>query len=147
MSTIEKDLAPSLSQDELIAEFVRLASRIREDNSRKAEIAAALASIAAINRRQIKTVHLVSTTGQKVDVVFGTETEYATKELMEVSNMLGPKKFDELFETSISFKAKKQALNVFLNTGFADERLETAKQMILEATIECDKQPYVKTVS
>lgn len=149
MSAIEAVTQPSYSQDELIDEFTRLAELVREQGSRKAEVGAALASIAAIKRGTTKTVHLVSSTGKKLDVVFGTEFEYNTAELMEVSRLLkevDPKQFEELFEAAISFKPKKQALNVFLNTGFSDERLETAKQMIIDATLELDKAPYIKVV-
>lgn len=137
---------PAMSQDELIAEFHRVAKLASDYSSKRREIGMALAGLAFEKKGSQNTVHLQSSGGQKVDVQFGTETEYITEEMIEVSKMLGPERFDELFETKLEFKPKRKALKMFLNTVFPDEAIETAKQMIADATITKDKTPYVSVV-
>jgi hypothetical protein len=136
----------SMSQDELITEFHRLDTLVKEHGSRRREIGMALAGIAHQKKGQQNTVHLQSSEGKKVDVQFGSETQYVTEEMMEVSSMLGLEQFDQLFETKIEFKAKRRELKKFLNTVFPDEKIETAKQMIQDATVTKDKTPYVSVV-
>jgi hypothetical protein len=106
------------------------------------DIGLQIAGLAMESKGEQNTVHLTSTGGQRVKVEFGQTTDYDTGELVEVSKMLGSQ-FDELFDTKIEFKARKRALKVFLNTRFADEKTETAKQMIRDATITKDRAPYV----
>jgi len=142
----ERPAESGMSQDDLIAEFSRLDALVKEHGSRRREIGMALAGIAFENKGTQNTVHLQSSGGQKVDVQFGSETSYVTDEMMEVSKMLGSEQFDQIFETKIEFKAKAKALKMFLNTVFPDEKIETAKQMIVDATIKKDKTPYVSVV-
>lgn len=142
----ERPAESGMSQDDLIAEFSRLDALVKEHGSRRREIGMALAGIAFENKGTQNTVHLQSRAGQKVDVQFGTETSYVTGEMLEVSKMLGSEKFDQIFETRIEFKARAKALKMFLNTVFPDEKIETAKKMIVDATIKKDKTPYVWVV-
>lgn len=133
----------SMSQDDLITEFHRLDAIVKEGGSRRAEIGAALASIAKENKQNQNTVHLTSTGGQKLKVQFTNETVYVTEELMEVSKILGAEIFDSLFKTKIEFTAQKKNLNTFFNTVHPDERIQTAKQLIKDATVLREKTPYV----
>lgn len=142
-ATEERPESLSMSQDELITEFHRLDALVKESGSRRAEIGAALASIAKQNKSTQKTVHLKSTGGQKVKVQISDETEYITEELMEVSKILGAETFDTLFKTKIEFVAQKKNLNMFFNTVHPDEATQTAKQLIKDATITREKNPYV----
>lgn len=139
----ERPTDTSMSQDELIAEFHRLDALVKEHGRRRAEVNAALASIARENKRTQGTVHLTSTGGQKVKVQFSSETEYVAEELMEVSKMLGAEIFDTLFKTKIEFTAQKKNLNMFFNTVHPDEATQTAKEMIRDAAVTKDKTPYV----
>lgn len=132
-----------LSQDELIDEFHRLDALVKEHGKRRAEIGAALASIAKENKSTQNTVHLTSTGGQKVKVQISSETVYVTEELMEVSKILGAELFDTLFKTKIEFTAQKRNLNTFFNTVHPDEAIQTAKQLIKDATVTREKTPYV----
>lgn len=147
MAALEQELAPSeksgWSQDELIEEFYKLSEVVRDAGSRRAEIGAVLAAIAAQHKETQKTVHLTSTGGKRVKVQFGSQTEYVTEELLEVSRMLGGELFDTLFKSSIEFTERKQNLNMFFNTVHPDEAIQTAKQMIKDAKVTKDKQPYV----
>lgn len=135
--------ASGLSQDELITEFHRLDAIVKESGAKRAEIGAALAGIARENKATQNTVHLTSTGGQKLKVQFGSETEYVTEEMMEVSKLLGAEVFDGLFETKIKFVPKKRNLTMFFNTVHPDEATQTAKRMIQDATLTREKSPYV----
>lgn len=132
-----------MSQDEMIAEFHRLDALVKEHGRRRAEIGQALSAIAESNKGTQKTVHLTSTGGQRIKVTFNDETVYATEEMMEVSKILGAETFDALFKTNIEFVAQKRNLNSFFNTVHPDEAIQTAKQMIKDATITKPKSPYV----
>lgn len=132
-----------LSQDELIKEFHRLDAIVKESGAQRAEVGAAIATIAKENKANQNTVHLKSTGGQKLKVQFSTETDYITEELMEVSKLLGAEVFDMLFETKIKFVPKKRNLTMFVNTIHSSEAAETAKQMIKEAAVTREKSPYV----
>lgn len=144
-ATSEETESPQLglSQDDLIKEFHRVDAIVKKEGRRRAEIGAAIASIARENKDTQNTVHLTSTGGQKLKVQFGNETEYITEELMEVSGILGAEVFDTLFKTKIEFTAQKRNLNTFFNTVHPDEAIQTAKQMIKDATITKEKSPYV----
>lgn len=132
-----------LSQDELITEFHRLDAIVKENGRRRAEVGAAIAAIARENKAAQNTVHLTSTGGQKLKVQFSSETEYVTEEMLEVSKILGAETFDTLFKTKIEFVPKKRNLTMFFNTVHPDEAIQTAKQMIKDATIIKEKSPYV----
>jgi hypothetical protein len=139
----ERPADSSMSQDDLIAEFHRLDAIVKEQGARRREIGMQLAGVAFENRRDQNTVHLVSTGGQRVKVEFGIDYEYETEQMMTAADLLGREVFDSLFKTRVEFTAKKRELKKFLNTVSGDERINTAKQIITEATITKDKNPYV----
>lgn len=134
---------PSMSRDELITEFHRLDAIVKENGSRRREIGIQLAGIAFENKRTQNTVHLESTGGQKIKVEFGVDYEYETEQMMTAADLLGKERFDSLFKTEIKFVPKRRELKNFLNTVSSDEQVETAKQIIQDATITKDKSPYV----
>lgn len=148
-STFEQEFAAaaipqaSYSQDELIREFRRLDALVKERGAERREIGLQIAGIAFENKGAQNTVHLESTDGQKVKVEFGSETDYDTELMMDVVNLLGKERFDALFKTKIEFVPKKRELNKFLNTVSAEEKVETAKQIIKDACTTRDKTPYV----
>lgn len=134
---------PSMSRDELIAEFHRLDAIVKDNGSRRREIGMQLAGIAFENKKTQNTVHLQSTDGRKIKVEFGIDYEYETEQMVTAADLMGKDKFDSLFKTKIEFVPKKRELKTFLNTVSSDERVETAKKIIQDATITKDKSPYV----
>lgn len=139
----ERPETPSLSRDELITEFHRLDAIVKESGYKRKEIGMQLAGIAYENKRDQNTVHLKSTDGQKIKVEFGIDYDYDQEQMMTAADLLGRDTFDSLFKTKIEFVPKKRELKKFLNTVSSDERIETAKKIITDATITRDKSPYV----
>jgi hypothetical protein len=137
------DERPSMSQDELIAEFSRLDALVKEHGMRRREVGAALAEIAAENKGNQNTVKLESTGGQRVKVEFGVDYEFDNEQMFTAADLLGKDRFDELFKTEVKFTAKKRNLNGFLNTVPSDEPTRTAKQIIQDAMHKKEKTPYV----
>lgn len=142
-TTDERPETPSLSRDELITEFHRLDAIIKENGFKRREIGMQLAGIAYENKRDQNTVHLASTDGQKIKVEFGIDYEYETEQMMTAAELLGKDTFDSIFKTKVEFVPKKRELKKFMNTVSGDERIETAKKIITDATITKDKSPYV----
>ena len=139
----ERPNKPSMSQDDLIAEFHRLDALIKEQGAQRREIGMQLAGIAFENKAEQNTVHLVSTGGQRIKVEFGIDYEYETEQMMTASQLLGKETFDSLFKVKVEFVPKKRELKKFMNTVASDEATKTAKQIIADATIAKDKTPYV----
>ena len=139
----ERPNKPSMSQDDLIAEFHRLDALIKEQGAQRREIGMQLAGIAFENKAEQNTVHLVSTGGQRIKVEFGIDYEYETEQMMTASDLLGKETFDSLFKVKVEFVPKKRELKKFMNTVASDEATKTAKQIIADATIAKDKTPYV----
>ena len=139
----ERPNKPSMSQDDLIAEFHRLDALIKEQGAQRREIGMQLAGIAFDNKAEQNTVHLVSTGGQRIKVEFGIDYEYETEQMMTASDLLGKETFDSLFKVKVEFVPKKRELKKFMNTVASDEATKTAKQIIADATIAKDKTPYV----
>ena len=139
----ERPNKPSMSQDDLIAEFHRLDALIKEQGAQRREIGMQLAGIAFENKAEQNTVHLVSTGGQRIRVEFGIDYEYETEQMMTASDLLGKETFDSLFKVKVEFVPKKRELKKFMNTVASDEATKTAKQIIADATIAKDKTPYV----
>lgn len=131
-----------MSQNELIAEFKRLDAIVKESGAARREIGMALAGIAFEKKGDQNTVHLEGV-GGRVKVQFDTETEYDVDQMTVVQDLLGNERFDELFKTKLDFVAKKRELKRFMNTVWPDEKLETAKKVIQDATHTRDKSPYV----
>jgi hypothetical protein len=139
----ERPAESGMSQDDLIAEFVRLDALVKEHGKRRGEIGAALAGIAAENKGTQNTVRLESTGGQRLKVEFRSDYEFDNDQMFAAADLLGKDAFDNLFGTSITFTAKKRNLNAFLNTVPSDEKTRTAKQIIQDAMHKKDKTPYV----
>ena len=137
---------PSMSQDELIAEYWRLDALVKEHGSRRREIGAALTDIALQNKGTQNTVRLKSTGGQAVKVEFGIDYEFDNEQMFTAADLLGKEVFDSLFKTEVKFTAKKRNLNGFLNTVPSDEQTRTAKQIIQDAMHKKEKTPYVSVV-
>ncbi|HZS43521.1 MAG TPA: hypothetical protein VFC63_00345 [Blastocatellia bacterium] len=129
--------------DELIAEFTSLCDKISELSERKRIVADKLAERAFASRAGSNTVRLASTNGCKIKVQFRSKVEYDCDQLIPVVNLIGKDRFDALFKTKIEFTAQKRNLNDFLATVTSDEAIETAKQLIREATVETQQLPYV----
>lgn len=139
----ERPTETAMSQDELIAEFHRLDALVKEHGRRRKEIGGYLALIAQENRREQNLVHMASTGGQRIKVEFGIDYEYETQQMFTAADLLGKDMFDSLFKTKVEFTPKKRELKKFLNTVSSEERIETAKQIITDATVKKDKSPYV----
>lgn len=133
----------SMSTDDLIAAFVRLDALYKETAASRADVGLQLAGKAFEQRDNQNTVHLSSSRGSRVKVEFGSEYEYDNAQMFTVAELLGKEQFDQLFDTRIIFKAKKRALNMFVNTIHPDEALNTGKQVIKDATTVKPKHPYV----
>lgn len=139
----ERPETPSMSQDELIKEFHRLDALVKKYGSGRRTIGAQLTMIAQGNKKDQNTVHLQSTGGQKIKVEFGIDYDYETEQMLTAADLLGKDVFDSLFKTRLEFTPKKRELKKFMNTVSSDERTESAKQIITDATIEKPKTPYV----
>jgi hypothetical protein len=133
-----------LSDDERIAEFLRLDTRIKELSIERREHASVLTEIAAAKRNgDQKTVHLQANNGSRVQVEFKTDWECVSADVETAKELLKDEKFNELFKTT--YTPKLRNLKSFLNTVYSDEAWETAKAIIKESVKEVDKTPYVST--
>jgi hypothetical protein len=132
-----------MSQDELISRFAALDKLVKSASGERKDIGLQLAGLAWEEKLDQNTVHLTSTDGQRVKVVFGDETVYDVEMLRDVHNLLGTERFDELFTTEIKFTPKKRNLKMFLNTVASDEQVKTAKQIIQDATMVKPNTPWV----
>jgi hypothetical protein len=145
MDEQEEDQRPEpfagMSDDERIAEFIRLDTKIKELSAERRNHASVLTEKAFNERDGQKTVHLQANDGSKVKVEFKTTWTVDHEELEVVRELLKDEKFNELFKTEYTPKLK--TLKVFLNTGFSDERWNTAKAMIKECVKEVEQSPYV----
>ncbi len=129
--------------DEMIAEFTDLCDKISELTERKRVVADKLAERAFSSRAGSNTVRLASTCGTRIKVQFRTKVEYDCDQIIPVVNLIGKDRFDALFKTKIEFTPQKRNLTDFLATVTSDEAIETAKQLIREATVETQQSPYV----
>lgn len=130
----------SLSDDDVIAEYIKLDRRVKEAASDRSWYASALAQKASEERQgPQKTVHLEnSKRDQKVKVEFGTEWKVLDEgQMPTIRELLGNQRFDELF--AIKYVPRVRELKAFLNTGSSDERVKTAKAIVLDAVKEVDK--------
>src|SRR5688572_3257441 len=113
----------SLSDDEVIAEYIKLDKRVKETASTRSWYASALAQKAMEERHgPQKTVHLEnSARNQKVKVEFGTEWKILDEgQMPTIRELLGNQRFEELF--AIRYVPRVRELKAFLNTGSTDER-------------------------
>jgi hypothetical protein len=134
--------------DELIDEFKRTDAIYRESTSRRRELQTALAGLASGQRnlQTSNTVYLKSTKNERVKVEFKSVRQYETALMFDVNELLGKEVFDKLFRTKVEFAAQAANLKSFMKTVDADERIETAKQIIRQAETEVEQSPYVTVV-
>ena len=131
-----------LSQSEAIKAFVNIDQEYQKARIERAELGSVLAEYAREAEATQNTVHLANEQGQKVDVEFKSKVDYDTTMMRDAANLLNGK-FDDLFETVVSFKPRARNLKMFLNTVSTSEAEETAKKIIKEARIETPQSPYV----
>lgn len=131
-----------LSLNEAIEKFAQTDKEYKVLAADRRELGAVLADYAREAEATQKTVHLQNQDGLKVDVEFKASVDYDPTLMRDVAQLLDGK-FDELFETVITFKPKAKSLRMFLNTMSTSEAEETAKKIIAEARIETPQTPYV----
>jgi hypothetical protein len=132
-----------LSVDQMIREYVRLDKKVKEAAKERADYHAALLERAEMARNGQNTVHLeTADESQKVKVEFKTELAIIDQSEIEmVKELLSDEKFNELFGTT--YKPKARTLKTFLNSVSANERTETARQVISEVVKTVAKTPYM----
>ncbi len=128
--------------ESLIHEFARLDSELREGYSRKRQIVSDLAGLAWEQRGSQNTVHLSAHDGMTIKVEFKSDTSYDAEQMRVVADLLG-NQFDDLFKTKIEFVPQKRNLTKFLNTVSTEEKIQTAKELIQEATTTKQMSPYI----
>lgn len=133
----------SMSQDELIQRFRCLDEQIKRLADERRGIQSQLAALAFDERNGQNTVHLTSTDGHKVKVVFGDDVTYDEELLKDVRNLLGDERFKELFSEKVEYVPAKRPLKMFMNTVAPDERTRSAKEILQQAQISKPKTPYV----
>lgn len=131
-----------LNLNEAIAKFAETDREYKVIAADRRELGAVLADYAKEADVEQKTVHLQNQDGLKVDVEFKSSVEYDPTLMRDVVQLLDGK-FDDLFETVITFKPKTRALKMFLTTKSTSEAEETAKGIIKEARVETEQSPYV----
>lgn len=135
--------APGMSLDDAIHRFEQISAQVRSLNEEKRAVADVIISHALAGPRTSKTLRVRSSAGVGLKVELKSKTEWDNDQLMTVRNLVGSETFDLLFKTSIEFTARIRELNLFLGTVTADERQETAKNIIREARIETESTPAV----
>lgn len=136
--------ASGMSADEVIREFIRLDTQIKDLAYQRSEYSSALTQKAAEIRNGQKSVHLeTSDRKAKVKVEFRTGQVCDQMELECAKELLGDERFAEIFK--VEYTPKLLKLKTFLNTVSADERVETARGIIKAAVVEIEKSPYVST--
>jgi hypothetical protein len=131
-----------MSTDEIIKEFIRLDTQIKELAYQRSEYQSALAQAAVDVRNGQKTVHLETSDRKgRIKVEFKSGHVCDITELDCAKELLGDERFNEIFKTEYTPKLLK--LKTFLNTKSADERVETARGIIKAAVVEIEKTPWV----
>jgi hypothetical protein len=131
----------SISDDEMIHEFLRLDNLIREAVSEKQWYSSAIAAKAVGEASGQKTVTLQASDGAQVHVEFKAGWECDSTELETARELLGDEKFQHIFKTEYTPKVRN--LRSFMSTVFADERDEVARIIIKENCKEVEKRPWV----
>lgn len=142
----------NLSLDDIIREYAFWNQRIREAYVEVNAYKAALIEYAHAARSGQNTVHLETADGaQSVKVEFKKKyqcdqmsIECARGLLMtaeEEANLPAEKAFRDLFK--IEYTPKSRNYKTFLNTLSGNERTAVAKEMLKDAIVEVDAQPYL----
>lgn len=133
-----------MSDDQIIREFIRLDQAIKDLAYQRSEFSGALAQKAIDVRNGQSTVHMeTSDRSNKVKVEFRKGWECDHLEIECARELLMDERFREIF--NITYTPKVAKLRTFLNTKSSDERVEMARQTILNAVKEVEKSPYVST--
>jgi len=132
-----------LSVDQMIREYVRLDKRVKEAANERGAYHAALLERAAMARNGQNTVHLeTADEQQRIKVEFKSELAVVDQQEIECAKeLLGEEKFAELF--GVIYKPKARPLKTFLNSVSANERVETARQILNQFVKPKDKTPYL----
>lgn len=141
-----EEIAPDvsgLSVDQMIREYVRLDKKVKETALERGAYHAALLERAASARNGQNTVHLdTADETQRVKVEFKSELSILDQQEIECAKeLLGEPKFNELFSTT--YKPKAKNLKTFLNSVSANEKVETAREIIKEFVKTVDRTPYL----
>lgn len=130
-----------LSLDEIVKAFIELDGRIKQLAYERSEYATAITQAAMDTRNGQSTVHLETVDRKhRVKVEFRKGWDLDQPEIECARELLLDERFSEIFSTE--YKPKVAKLRKFLNTKSADERIETARQIVLAAVREVEKSPY-----
>jgi len=140
------EIAPDvsgLSVDQMIKEYVRLDKKIKEAAQERGAYHAALLERAELARNGQNTVHLdTADETQRIKVEFKSELSIVDQQEIECAKeLLGDEKFNQLFSTT--YKPKAKNLKTFVNSVSANEKIETAREIIKEFVKTVPKTPYL----
>lgn len=131
-----------MSDDEIIREYIRLDSQIKEIAYQRKPFIDALLQKAADMRDGRGTVHLETSDRKlRVKVEFKKDHVFDPMEIECAKDLLGDERFGELFKTE--YTPRLQNLKMFLSTRSSDERVETARATIQGTLQPKDKNPSI----
>lgn len=138
----QKPVEPhGMSLDEAIHEFIRIEQRQAELKREKADVLEVLLPEAFEVRGSASVARLAGQDGKVIKVEFKEAYKCDVKHLNTARDLLGDDKFEELFKTE--YAPKLREMRMFLSSKSADERIETAKQIIREGVQAIQRSPYV----
>lgn len=130
-----------MSDDQIIREFIRLDTLIKDLAYQRSAFSSALTQAATDVRSTQNTVHMeTSDRAQKIKVEFRKGWECDQVEIECARELLLDERFKEIF--NVTYTPKVAKLKTFLSTKSSDERVEMARQMIKAAVKEVEKSPY-----
>lgn len=130
-----------MSLDDAIHEFIRLEARQAELREEKARVLEILLPEAFEVRGQANVSRLQSNDGKQIKVEFKEAFKCDANQLNTAKDLIGDDQFERLFKTE--YAPRLRDLKLFLGTKSADERIETAKQIIREGITTVQRSPYV----
>src|SRR5215211_5297731 len=138
----QSPIAPGMSLEEAISEFIRIDSRYSELSAEKKRALEVLLPAAFEVRGQSNTTRLTSSNQKsQLKVEFGINYKCEVEKLNTVKDLLGDDVFESLFK--VEYAPKLKTLKPFLASRSTDERIESAKQIIREAVTTTPKSPQV----
>lgn len=130
-----------MSLDEAIHEFIRIEARQAELKEEKAAALEVLLPEAFEVRGQSNVARLAGSDGKVIKVEFKEAYKCDANILNTARELLGDDKFEDLFKTE--YAPRLREMKMFLASKSADERIETAKQIIREGVKAVQRSPYV----
>lgn len=131
-----------MSLDEAINEFIRIEARKAELKQEMNNVLAVLLPEAFECRGAANVARLGSHDGKKViKVEFKEAQKCDVNHLNQAREMIGDDQFEKLFKTE--YAPRLREMKMFLASKSADERIETAKQIIREGVQTVQRSPYV----